>query len=237
MKKLTILFLATFILIGCTNQSNQSVTSSNLNKNLVRVSRVVDGDTVEIEGGQKVRYIGINTPETVDPRKPVECFGSKASLKNKELVEGKEVRLEKDVSETDQYGRFLRYVYVGNVFVNDYLVRQGYAQISTFPPDVKYQEQFKEAEKEARENNRGLWADCSLSTKSGIASPSVQATEPVTTEKCNIKGNISRTTGEKIYHLPGGYYYDKTVIGDTPGEKMFCSEEDAQKEGWRKSKR
>ena len=130
------------------------------NNGQVLVIRVVDGDTVEIEGGQKVRYIGINTPETVHPSEPVECFGREASTQNKELVEGKTVRLEKDISETDKYGRLLRYVWVGEIFVNDFLVRQGYATSSTYPPDVKYQDQFREAEREARENNRGLWNAC-----------------------------------------------------------------------------
>ena len=126
----------------------------------VKVVRVIDGDTIEIESGRKVRYIGINTPETHDPRKPVECFGKQAAAKNKELVEGKEVKLEKDVSETDRYSRLLRFVYIDGIFVNDYLVRQGYAQIDTVSPDVAYAEQFKTAEKEAREYNRGLWNSC-----------------------------------------------------------------------------
>jgi len=122
--------------------------------------RVIDGDTIEIEGGKKVRYLGIDTPETVDPRKPVQCFGIEASNANKKLVLGKRVKLEKDISETDKYGRLLRYVYVDDIFVNDYLVRNGYAYAVTFPPDVKYQQQFLEAQKEARENKRGLWSAC-----------------------------------------------------------------------------
>ncbi len=124
------------------------------------VSRVVDGDTIEIEGKVKVRYIGIDTPETVDPRRPVGCFGNEASNKNKELVLGKQVRLEKDISETDKYGRLLRYVYVGNVFVNKYLVEEGFARATSHPPNVKYQEIFRAAEKTAQEGNKGLWGSC-----------------------------------------------------------------------------
>lgn len=124
---------------------------SPVEKETFKVTRVIDGDTIEIEGGDRVRDIGIDAAETG-------CFAEEATAKNKELVEGKEVRLEKDVSETDKYGRLLRYVYVNDIFVNDYLVRNGYAQISTYPPDVKYQDQFKQAEQEARKNNRGLWA-------------------------------------------------------------------------------
>ena len=129
-------------------------------KQLYKVTRVIDGDTIEIEGGQKVRYIGMNTPETVDPRKPVKCFGQEAKVKNKELVEGKNVRLEKDVSETDKYGRLLRYVYVGDIFVNLELVKQGFAQIMTYPPDISHAQDFITAQREARQNNLGLWNKC-----------------------------------------------------------------------------
>jgi len=128
-----------------------------------RVTRVVDGDTIDVDIDgvvHRVRYIGIDTPETVHPSEPVECFGKEASDKNSELVDGKIVRLEKDVSETDKYGRLLRYVWVGEIFVNDYLVRYGYAYASTYPPDVKYAGQFAQAQRQAIENNRGLWATC-----------------------------------------------------------------------------
>jgi micrococcal nuclease len=123
--------------------------------------RAVDGDTIEVEiegESYKVRYIGIDTPELHHPEKPVEYYAQEAYEKNKGLVEGKTVFLEKDVSETDIYGRLLRYVYVGDIFVNAYLVQQGYAQVSTYPPDVKYQERFVELQREAREAGRGLWA-------------------------------------------------------------------------------
>ena len=124
-----------------------------------KVTNVVDGDTIKLENGKVVRYIGIDTPETVHPSKAVQCFGGEASAKNNELVLGKEVTLVKDVSETDRYGRLLRYVYVGDIFVNDYLARQGFAHSATFTPDVKFEEQFRQAVTEARENRMGLWAD------------------------------------------------------------------------------
>jgi len=142
------------------NNEVSSVLSENSEENLFKVIRVVDGDTIAIEGGQVIRYIGIDTPETVHPSKPIQCFGKEASNKNKELVEGKMVKLEKDVSETDKYGRLVRYVWVGDIFVNDYLVRNGYAYAYTYPPDVKYSEQFVKAQAEAKLNNRGLWASC-----------------------------------------------------------------------------
>lgn len=148
-------------------QKTQLSTGEKITDNQVetfKVARSIDGDTIKLENGQVVRYIGIDTPETVDPRKPVQCFGKEASRENRKLVEGKKVILKEDVSETDKYGRLLRYVYVGNIFVNDYLVRNGYARVFSLPPDIKYQAQFKQAEKEAKENKRGLWADNACKT-------------------------------------------------------------------------
>lgn len=137
----------------------------NISSSGILVTKVIDGDTIEIEGGEKVRYLGVDTPETKDPRKPVQCFGKEASNKNKELVEGKRVILEKDITDTDKYNRLLRFVFLpledGNrLFVNDYLIREGYAQVLTIPPDVKFGEQFLEAQRQAREQKKGLWGRC-----------------------------------------------------------------------------
>ncbi|MBI1833751.1 MAG: thermonuclease family protein [Candidatus Andersenbacteria bacterium] len=203
----------------------------------VLVKRVIDGDTIELETGQTVRYIGIDTPETVHPSQPVGCFGKEASAKNTALVAGKRVRLEKDISETDRYGRLLRYVYVGDTFVNDSLVRQGYANASSYPPDVKYQDQFRQAEQEARAAKRGLWGSCSSGSSTSSATKPAATTAPATqpaTSQCSIKGNIS-SSDEKIYHVPGCASYDKTVIDTSAGEKYFCSESEAKAAGWRKA--
>ncbi len=125
-----------------------------------RVTRVVDGDTVHVESGGKdyrLRYIGIDTPETVDPRRPVGCFGAEASERNRQLVEGRTVGLEKDVSETDSFGRLLRYVWVEDQMVNEALVVEGYALAATYPPDVRYSGVFASLQAQAREGKRGLW--------------------------------------------------------------------------------
>jgi micrococcal nuclease len=124
------------------------------------VTRVIDGDTIDvlIDGVEtRVRYIGIDTPETVHPNKLVECFGEEASDKNKELVLDKKVRLVKDTSDKDKYGRLLRYVYTEDVFVNKYLIENGYANAVTYPPDVAFSDELKEVEKIARQNKYGLW--------------------------------------------------------------------------------
>lgn len=127
---------------------------------VAQVGRVIDGDTIELFDGRRVRYIGIDTPEMEDTRKEVKCFAKEAKEENVRLVDGKTVRLKKDVSETDKYGRLLRYVYVGDVFINEYLIRQGFARIDTIPPDVKFQQQFLGAQREAKGQGRGLWAKC-----------------------------------------------------------------------------
>ena len=97
-----------------------------------------------------MRYIGIDAPEMGDARETIACFAREAMEENKRLADGKTVRLEKDVSETDRYGRLLRYVYIDDVFINDYLVRQGFARVDTVPPDVDHQDQFLEAQREAQ---------------------------------------------------------------------------------------
>ena len=134
-------------------------------REIAEVQRVVDGDTIELTDGRKVGYIGIDTPETIEPKRPVCCFGKEASNKTKSLLTGKKVILQKDVSDTDKYGRLLRYVFLPldsgqTLFVNDYLVREGYARVYTYPPDVKYNKQFLDAERQAREANKGLWGGC-----------------------------------------------------------------------------
>lgn len=143
------------------NKTPQETNGQNqFSADTFKVTRVIDGDTIEIEGGERVRYIGIDTPGTVDARKPVQCFGVEASNKNKELVEGKMARLEKDITNRDKYNRLLRYVYVDNTFINLELVKQGFAYSYSYPPDIKYQEQFLKAQQEAREAMRGLWSAC-----------------------------------------------------------------------------
>ncbi|MCX7831976.1 MAG: thermonuclease family protein [Actinobacteria bacterium] len=145
------------------NQSTEQETSQQ--KEEAIVSRVVDGDTiVVILNGreEKVRLIGIDTPERGRP------YFNEAKQKTAELVLGKKVRMEKDVSERDRYGRLLRYVYVGNIFVNAELVKQGYAMAYTYPPDVKYSELFVRLQQEARSAGRGLWQTTSDSGNSKV---------------------------------------------------------------------
>jgi len=134
-----------------------------------RVTHVVDGDTIEVESGDRthrVRYIGIDTPEQGEP------FFAEATEANRQLVEGQTVGLEKDVSDTDGDGRLLRYVYLEDgTFVNAELVRLGYAQVATFAPDVKYQDVFLRLQAQARIAGRGLWAQPERTPRGGAVGP------------------------------------------------------------------
>lgn len=128
----------------------------------VEVVEVVDGDTIKVRLGgevETVRYIGMDTPETVHPIRGVEPYGIEASEQNRQLVAGRRVRLEFDVEKRDRYGRLLAYVYVDTLFVNAELLRRGYAQLMTVPPNVRYVDLFRRLQTEAREAGRGLWAD------------------------------------------------------------------------------
>ena len=162
------------------SKNNQTDTDSKLNSEVVyNVVKVVDGDTFKIEfrgESRSVRMIGIDTPEVNHPSEPVQCYGVEASLKTKELIDGKDVRLEQDVSQTDRYGRILAYVWVDEVFINEKIVKEGYAFSSSYPPDVKYQDILDTAEIYARENKAGLWAEdtCNGNVYTGTATPDNQ---------------------------------------------------------------
>src|SRR5688572_25619641 len=130
---------------------------------VVLVTGVVDGDTVEVDlrgEEEDVRYIGVDTPETVAPGEPVDCFGPRASHFNEDLVEGERVRLVFGEERRDDYGRLLAYVYLGDRFINAELVRRGYARSLTIPPNDRFATLFRRAEHRAGVAGRGLWGAC-----------------------------------------------------------------------------
>lgn len=124
-----------------------------VSEDVALVTRIIDGDTIEIEGSIRVRYIGIDTPEIGEP------YYLEAKEANLNLVGGKRIQLEKDVEDKDEYGRLLRYVWVDGIMVNAELVRLGYAYSYSYPPNLKYQAHFLQLEREAREQKRGLWTE------------------------------------------------------------------------------
>lgn len=145
-------------------QTITTTKTSTTTESLFVVSRVVDGDTIEVtrdEIKEKVRLIGINTPETVDPRRKVECFGKEASAHAKEILMGQKVRLVSDDSQTkyDKYERLLAYVYrEDGLLINKHMIEEGYAYEYTYNVPYKYQKEFKEAQLKAQVEGKGLWA-------------------------------------------------------------------------------
>ncbi|MGE5328140.1 MAG: thermonuclease family protein [Deltaproteobacteria bacterium] len=151
---------------------NKSWTNSNIvqkfsqqseKTGLIKVIRIVDGDTIVVNLNskeEKVRLIGVDTPETVKPGTPVQKYGKEASNFTKNMLIDKKVKLEFDVQHRDKYARLLAYVYLedGRMF-NKILIEQGYAQVMTVPPNVKYQQAFIKLQRKAKENKKGLWKD------------------------------------------------------------------------------
>ena len=171
-----------------------------------QVRRVIDGDTILISTGESVRYLGIDTPETVDPRKPVEYFGKEAAEYNRKLIFKKKVRLEFDVQKRDNYGRLLAYVYLEDgTFVNAELVKNGYAKVATYPPNVKYVDLFQRLQQEAQAAGRGLW---------GIEPPKETTEQTTTKEPPKQEQNdiVYITNTGKKYHRAGCRYLSKSAI-------------------------
>jgi len=227
---------------------------------LYQVTQVVDGDTIKVLlNGQTetIRLIGLDTPETVDPRKAVQCFGQEASNKAKELLAGKQVALEADSTqgERDKYGRLLRYVFLEDrALFNKLMISEGYAHEYTYDSNpYKYQADFQAAEKEARENNRGLWSaeTCAgdttqVASASGSSQETVQSntalvalaasdSEQTTTDNTttnNISGPQVKKSTSDICHEKGTTYYERTT-----NYEAFDSIEDCLASGGRLPKR
>lgn len=174
-----------------------SNTISLSREDFYEVIKVIDGDTITVKINGKtetIRLIGIDSPESVDPRKPVQCFGKEASDKAREILIGKKVSLEYDSTQgdKDKYKRLLRYVFLedGTNF-NKLMISEGYAHEYTYNTQYKYQDEFKEAEKNARENNRGLWAQGACLIPSQESQGSQVLTPTINTINPDYSGNFS----------------------------------------------
>lgn len=160
--KLQLINIEDYLNIDISDEQNiQSNTNANIDTTLCEVIRVVDGDTFVVKYNgkeEKVRLIGVDTPESVHPDETKNTeFGNKVSNYTKQMLEGKQVELEFDVESRDKYGRLLAYVYLDGQMYNKMLLEKGYAKIATYPPNVKYVDDFTKIQIEARENKVGLW--------------------------------------------------------------------------------
>ena len=174
-----------------------------------RVTRVIDGDTFDIEEGVRIRLAGAAAPEY-----PKGCLGTEAKNRLGELILGKEVELE--VVGEDRFRRKVSFVRAGEVFIDKIMVEEGLAKAAS--ERGKYGEVMFDAEDGAKKAARGIWSPLCLPK-----------------EGCVIKGNVRRDRGTKVYHLTECYNYEKIVVNEREGDRWFCSEEEAQAAGFRKS--
>ena len=203
--------------INNTSIADNNADTSSISTKLYKVIRVVDGDTIVIDYNgteEKVRLIGVDTPESVHPDEEKNTeFGEKASEFSKNYLENKEITLEFDVQERDQYGRLLAYVYLDNVMYNKTLLQEGYAKIATYPPNVKYVDDFTAIQEEARNNKKGLWGYETTSSASN-SSQTTSSTDTTNSNSSSTSDNSENIeyNGQTVYRSKTGskYHYSPT---------------------------
>jgi micrococcal nuclease len=186
-----------------------------------KVVDVIDGDTIKLEDGTDVRYLGVDSPELKKGDTPADCFAQQAKEINQKLVLGKKIRVETDVNEMDRFGRTLAYVYLVSpkgekeVFVNEYLLKEGAAIFFLDTVNKRYQQALIDAAETAHEAKIGLWSFCASNPELG----------------CQIKGNLDKLD-KRWYHLPSFRHYSQVEVNLDHGDRWFCTEEEAQKAGF-----
>nr|WP_308936619.1 thermonuclease family protein [Exiguobacterium sp. SL14] len=200
---ISLLFL--FVLIGCAPEETDLLGIKQSDEEKVTkatVERVIDGDTLKVRLAdgktEDVRLLLVDTPETVKPDTPVQPYGTEASQFTKEaLPSGTAIRLERDQSRADRYGRLLAYVWYGDKMLNQELLRKGLARVAfVYEPDTRYVDMFEQIEQEAQGAKKKIWEHDGYVTNRGFNTQAVKETD-----SCTIKGNINRS-GKKIYHVP-----------------------------------
>ncbi len=245
---------AAFMVTACTSSEVPETDSPAPLVEAVVVG-VIDGITIEVEADgrvSRVRYLGVEIPDTGRVEPSGQQTAEEAWDFNRFLVEGKTVELEKGLTEVDQSGQLLRYVYVNGEMVNLALLTNGYATVASFPAKFKYLTSFLIAEENAEASLRGVWSLNSVKDDHSSPTPSFSGgTLPKLPEEkrsldvCDysdsntpvIKGNVDSRTGERIYHVPDGFFYSTTVVDESAGDRWLCTEEEAVEAGWKKSKR
>ena len=230
-------FIVLLAVVGSMGSMESNLSSGpEMQDGLVEVTRVVDGDTIIISGERKVRLLGINAPESGD------CFYEESRNALTQLIEGEYVDLKKDISGMDNFGRLLRYVslpsgseYTDDIFVNQYLLREGYADIEPASQDRVYRSLLTSARNRAIMDRNGMWEACEDREETAETEYPLEGNDQSTDPNCTIKGNISRLNLGKTYFLVGCSNYDKVKIDFSKGEQYFCTEEEAIESGFTKS--
>jgi micrococcal nuclease len=225
------LILSSIFLVhaGCSQ-----LLSSEKDRIPVQVLDVVDGDTIKVKVDGKsetVRFLLVDTPESVHPNKPVQPFSKEASKHTENMLSGTNVELELGIGERDKYGRLLAYVYADDKSVQESLLEKGFARVAyVFEPNTKYVDDYEKIQKQAQKEGIGIWSLENYSQEDGyIPEEAENPIEETADSNCTIKGNIN-SSGEKIYHVESGRYYKITKP-----EEWFCSEQEAIDAGFRKS--
>jgi len=228
---LLIALIAFFGATGLMDSETSPSTAPALELDSVMVTKIIDGDTIEINYETRVRLLGVDAPEKE------KCYYQEAKDALEDLVLEKEVKLEKDISETDKFNRLLRYVFLASsdrlsndLFVNEYLAQQGYVRALSVEPDHKYRALLVAAQGQARINQQGIWTEC---LEQMSEEELKQMGDPPPDPNCIIKGNIS--IKGRIYFMPDSALYEQVKINLGRGEKYFCTEGEAQDAGFRKS--
>jgi micrococcal nuclease len=217
------------VLAGCSQ-----LLSSEKDRIPVQVLDVVDGDTIKVKVDGKsetVRFLLVDTPESVHPNKPVQPFSKEASKHTENMLSGSDVELELGIGERDKYGRLLAYVYADGKSVQKSLLEKGLARVAyVFEPNTQYVDDYEKIQKQAQQEGIGIWSLENYSQEDGYISEEAEnQNEETADSNCTIKGNIN-SSGEKIYHVESGRYYKITKP-----EEWFCSEQEAIDAGFRKS--
>lgn len=218
------------IITGCTSDGSDELKA--------KVLSVTDGDTIKVQlqdgSEERVRMTLIDTPETKHPRLGVQPFGKEASEFTTSKLTGKDVVLEKDVQERDQYGRLLAYVWVGDTLFNERLIEKGYARVAVFPPNTKYVDPFNSVQKKAQAAGVGIWSIENYAQEDGYNTGASEKEDLASPGDSECKGQIKGNTNSKIYHLPSGAHYDSVSEQNIV---WFCSEGEAEAAGYRAAKR
>ena len=231
------IFIVLIAVFGSISSMDSNLSSGpEMSDGLVEVTRVIDGDTIIISGERKVRLLGINAPESGD------CFFEESRDALAELIDGEKVDLKKDVSGMDNFGRLLRYVflpsgseYTDDMFVNQRLLRGGYADIGSASQDRVYRSLLVSARNQAVTERNGMWGVCEDRGDTAETEYPLEGNDQPQDPNCTIKGNISRLNLGKTYFFVGCSNYDKVKIDFSKGEQYFCTEEEAMEAGFAKS--
>jgi len=232
-------YLAGFFIVILGLFGAMNIVDSDLNSdiipeseaNLVMVVRVVDGDTIVIDGDVYVRLLGIDAPEGG------ECFYEESKDALVSLIQGEYIRLEKDVSDKDNFGRLLRYVFLSNnnLFVNNRLLDEGYADVMSSGQDLLYRRLLTSSRNQAITQRKGIWGACENQEKEAETIFPLEKNDISVNPECLIKGNISEHGYGKVYFSPGDPNYNQVKVSFDKGEQFFCTEQEAEAAGFMKN--